>query len=65
MLFRSGKICLPSEVTGIRTVVAAAHVASLCGPAIKASPELFPDYYRYKTPDLAKKLALARKFSLY
>ena len=45
--------------------MAAAHVASLCGPAIKASPELFPDYYRYKTPDLAKKLALARKFSLY
>jgi radical SAM superfamily enzyme YgiQ (UPF0313 family) len=60
-----GRICLPSEVTGIRTVVAAAHVASLCGPAIKADPELFPDYYRYKTPDLAKKLALARKFSLY
>lgn len=59
------RICLPSEVTGIRTVVAAAHVASLCGPMIKKGPELFPDYYRYRTPDLNKKLALARRFSLY
>jgi hypothetical protein len=59
------RICLPSEVTGIRTVVAAAHVANLCGPLIRSRPELFPDYYRYRTPDLKKKLALAAEFSLY
>ena len=59
------KICIPADVTSIRTVVAASHIAALCGPLIRAYPGLFPDYYRYKTPDLEKKLKLARKFSLY
>jgi len=59
------KICIPADVTSIRTVVAASHIAALCGPLIRAYPRLFPDYYRYLTPELEKKLKLARKFCLY
>ncbi|MCM2267707.1 MAG: B12-binding domain-containing radical SAM protein [Elusimicrobiales bacterium] len=59
------RICIPGDVTSVRTVVAASHVAALCGRLIRKYPLLFPDYYRYETPDLDKKLELAGEFCLY
>jgi radical SAM superfamily enzyme YgiQ (UPF0313 family) len=59
------KICIPADITSIRTVIAASHIAALCRPLIQAYPLLFCDYYRYRTPDLDKKLSLAGKAGLY
>ncbi|MFH1415455.1 MAG: radical SAM protein [Elusimicrobiota bacterium] len=58
-------ISIVSDVTNVRLVIAASHTASFCRDIIEENPSIFPDYYRYRTPDLDKKLELARKYSIY
>lgn len=61
-----GDTCrLPADVTSLRTVLAASQVAGSCRDLIEGSPEIFSDFYRYRTPDLDAKLALASAYSLY
>jgi hypothetical protein len=37
----------------LRSIISFSHVYSLAADLIDENPELFPDYYRYKTPDLS------------
>lgn len=59
------KVCIPTNVTSARTVIAASHVANMCRQIIRDYPHIFCDYYRYKTPDLQEKVRLAQEYSLY
>lgn len=45
----------------LRSIISFSHVYSLATNLIDENPELFPDFYRYKTPDLNKKIELANK----
>jgi len=67
--YRNGKsiqkVCIPTNVTSIRTIIAASHIANLCRQLIQNYPHLFCDYYRYDTPNLGEKIRLAQGFSLY
>lgn len=56
---------IPADVTSLRFVIAAGHVAATCGDIIEQNPGIFSDYYRYKTPDLDEKLRLASRYGLY
>ncbi|MFH1415436.1 MAG: radical SAM protein [Elusimicrobiota bacterium] len=56
---------IPTDVTSLRFVIAACHTADMCRDLIQDGPDIFCDYYRYKTPDLEKKLELAGEFSIY
>lgn len=57
------KIC--TNVTSIRTVIAASHIVNMAKRIIKNYPQLFCDYYRYKTPHLKEKVSSAQRHSLY
>jgi radical SAM superfamily enzyme YgiQ (UPF0313 family) len=58
-------IQIPTDVTNVRFVIAASHMVAMCKKIIEQNPHIFCDYYRYKTPDLEKKIQLAKKYSLY
>jgi len=58
-------IRIATDVTNIRFVIAAAHIVQMCSGLIENNPEIFPDYYRYETVDLRKKINLVKKYSLY
>ena len=62
----SGDTCrIPADVTNIRSLIAASHVANTCRDIIEQNPGIFSDYYRYRTPELEEKLRLAGRYSLY
>jgi anaerobic magnesium-protoporphyrin IX monomethyl ester cyclase len=58
-------IKITADVTNVRFVIAASHVLSLCREIIEAFPNIFSDYYRFRTPDLKEKIEIARGYSLY
>ncbi len=57
------RIC--TNITSVRTVIAASHIVNIAKQLIKAYPNLFCDYYRYKTPNLKEKIHYAQRYSLY
>lgn len=59
------KVCIPTDITSIWTVVAVSHIANICKQIIQEHPYLFCDYYRYKTPNLEEKLRLVKEYCLY
>jgi len=59
------KYGVPTDVTNVRFIIAASHTANMCRGIIEENPHIFCDYYRYKTPDLEKKLRLSSRYSLY
>lgn len=59
------EVCIPTDVTSVRTIIAASHIANICRHLIQDYPYLFCDYYRYKTLDLEEKVRLAQNYSLY
>ncbi|KPK99064.1 MAG: hypothetical protein AMJ95_01220 [Omnitrophica WOR_2 bacterium SM23_72] len=58
-------INIPDDVTSVRYIVAATHTASMCRQIIEENPHIFSDFYRYRTPDLDKKISIVQKFSVY
>lgn len=45
----------------LRSMIGHSHVYSLAKELIDSNPCIFPDFYRYKTPDLDKKLDIVNK----
>lgn len=45
----------------LRSIISFSHVYSLAAKLIDENPELFPDFYRYCTPNLNEKIELANK----
>ncbi len=58
-------IRIMTDVTNVRFAVAAAHGAEYCRTLIEENPDIFTDYYKYRTPELERKLALAAAYSAY
>lgn len=54
-----------ANISSVRTVIAASHIVNMAKQLIKAYPNLFCDYYRYKTPNLKEKIHHAQRYSLY
>jgi radical SAM superfamily enzyme YgiQ (UPF0313 family) len=62
----TGDTCrIPADVTSVRFIIAASHIANTCRDIIVKNPYIFSDYYRYKTPALEEKFKLASRYSLY
>jgi len=47
-----------SYTISLRSMISHSHVYSLASDLIDNNPYLFPDFYRYQTPELEKKIAL-------
>jgi len=58
-------IKITSDVTNVRFIIAASHTVSLCQDIIELYPHIFSDHYRYRTPQLDKKISIAQKISIY
>ncbi|MBU3912029.1 MAG: B12-binding domain-containing radical SAM protein [Candidatus Omnitrophica bacterium] len=61
----TSQVNIPPDVTSVRFMIAASHIASLCRETIEQNQDIFCDYYRYKTPALKEKLESAQRYSIY
>ncbi|MFH1415437.1 MAG: radical SAM protein [Elusimicrobiota bacterium] len=53
------------DITNLRYISAAFHMAEIFGDLIKENRDIFSDYYRYYTPGLEAKLDTVRECSIY